>query len=313
MTDDVWPSLPYEEWGDTRETLHMYTQVIGKLRLALSPFEPEWANVPLYVTARGLTTMPMPTGHRTIDAEFDFIEHALILRTSDGASERLPLGGAVAEFYAGVMRTLSRLGVSVELSVIPSEVSDPIPFSEDTRHATYVAADAARFFAVLSQIDMVLKQHRARFRGRTTLVHFFWGTFDLAVVRYSGRAATPQGHGVIERLSSDAEEICAGWWPGDARVPFPAFYAYAYPKPDGIEGARLEPAGAIWSAEAGEFILPYDAVRTLPDPAAAALAFLQTTFDGAARRMGWDPQLTEVVAPPQHRPVPSSRQEIRHE
>ncbi len=313
MTDAVWPLLPYEEWRETRDTLHMYTQVIGKLRLALSPFEPEWANVPLYLTARGLTTSPMAVGHRTLDAELDLIDHILLLRTSDGAIEQVPLGGAVADFYTDVMGALARMRVEVAISVLPSEVPSPIPFPEDTTHKTYVAAHAARFFAVLSQVDTVLKQHRAKFHGRTTPVHFFWGTFDLAVVRYSGRPAAPQGQSVIERLGSDAEEICAGWWPGDARVPYPAFYAYAYPKPAGIEGAPLEPEGARWTTEAGEFILPYDSVRTLPDPDSAVLAFLRTTYDGAAARMGWDPQLTTVLTPSPKRAMASSATEMQHE
>ncbi|HUZ70362.1 MAG TPA: DUF5996 family protein [Candidatus Saccharimonadales bacterium] len=313
MTGAVWPPLPYDEWRATRDTLHMYTQVIGKLRLALSPFEPEWANVPLYLTARGLTTSPMPIGHRTLDAEFDLIDHALVLRSSDGAIERRPLGGTVADLYSEVTRALKRLQVHVTLSVLPSEVPAPIPFPEDTTHATYVAAHAARFFTVLTQVGIVLKQHRAGFRGRTTPVHFFWGTFDIAVVRYSGRPAAPQGRGVIERLGSDAEEICAGWWPGDARVPFPAFYAYAYPKPEGIEHARIEPDGATWSPGAGEFILPYDTARTLNDPDAAILRFLRSTYDVAAARMGWEPDLTEVATPRSHGAVASSGQEMQHE
>jgi hypothetical protein len=313
VTDAVWPLLPYEEWSETRDTLHMYTQVIGKLRLALSPFEPEWANVPLYLTARGLTTSPMAIGHRTLDAELDLIDHVVVLRTSDGAIERRGLGGTVADFYADVMGSLKRMHVDVAISELPSEVPSPIPFPEDTTHETYVAAHASRFFTALSQVDMVLKQHRAKFHGRTTPVHFFWGTFDLAVVRYSGRSATPQGHGVIERFGSDAEEICAGWWPGDARVPYPAFYAYAYPKPDGIEEATLEPDGATWSTEAGEFILPYDNVRALPDPDSAVLAFLRTTYDGAAARMGWDPELSKVLTPSPRGAMASSGTEMQHE
>jgi hypothetical protein len=313
VTTELWPPLPYEEWRETRDTLHMYTQVIGKLRLALSPFEPEWANVPLYLTARGLTTMPMPISGRTLDAEFDLIAHELVLRTSDGAIERRALGGTVADFYTEVMRALGRLGVEVTLSVVPSEVATALPFPEDTTHATYVPEQAARFFAVLSRVDMVLKQHRAGFRGRTTPVQFFWGTFDLALVRYSGRPVTPEGTGVIERFGGDAEEICAGWWSGDERVPYPAFYAYAYPKPAGIEGASLEPSGAAWNAAAGEFILPYDTVRALPDPAAAVLSFLRTTYADSAARLRWDPQLIEVLTPNARPAVASSAEEMRNE
>ena len=231
----------------------MYTQVIGKLRLALSPFEPEWGNVPLYLTARGLTTSPMPIGRGSLDAEFDLVDHALILRTSDGGVERRPLGGAVADFHRDVMRALSRLQVDATISVIPSEVAHPVPFPEDRAHATYDEAHATRFFHVLTLIDLVLKRHRAKFRGRTTPVQFFWGTFDLALARYSGRrVAPPPDADVITRFSGDAEEVCAGWWPGDERVPDPAFYAYAFPKPEGIEKAAIEPREAAWSDTAGE-------------------------------------------------------------
>ena len=193
-----WPELPYEEWRETKDTLHMYAQVIGKLRLALSPPEPQWAHVPLYLTARGLTTSPIPVGLRTIDAELDLLAHELVIRSSDGRVERRPLGGDVASFYADVMRMLQKIEVSVAISVVPSEVSDPIPFPDDHTHDTYVAKHARRFFEVLSMVDVVMKEHRAAFRGRTTQVQFFWGTFDLALTRYSGRAVEPpSGAGII--------------------------------------------------------------------------------------------------------------------
>jgi len=314
VTGDAWPGLPYADWRPTRDTLHMYTQVIGKVRLALSPFEPEWGNVPLYVTARGLTTSPMPTGRGTVDAEFDLIEHALVLRASDGRVERRPLGGAVADFHRDVMSALARLQVEVSISVVPSEVSNPVPFPEDREHATYDEADAGRFFRVLSMVDMVLRRHRARFRGRTTPVQFFWGTFDLALVRYSGRrVAPPPDAGVIARFSGDAEEICAGWWPGDERVPDPAFYAYAFPKPEGIEIAAIEPDAGAWSDTAGEFILPYEHARSLPDPAAAVLAFLSTTYARASALMGWDADLTQVSAPPSGTAVRSSESRMKRD
>jgi hypothetical protein len=299
VTENEWPDLSYEEWRATRDTLHMYTQVIGKLRLALSPFEPEWANVPLYLSGRGLTTTPIPVGLRTFDAEFDFIDHVLVLRTSDGAIERCPLGGAVADFYQSVMAALHRMQVEVTISAVPSEVPDPIPFAEDHTHATYEAAQAARFFRILTLVDVILKEHRAGFRGRTTPVQFFWGTFDLAITRFSGKAITPPPDAdVIARFGGDAEEICGGWWPGNERVPYPAFYAYAFPKPEGIEAVPVEPAGAKWNASAGEFILPYDAVRSDPEPRRAVLDFLRTTYAGAASLMGWNPDLTQVATPP---------------
>jgi Family of unknown function (DUF5996) len=297
-TVNAWPALPYEEWRETRNTLHMYTQVIGKLRLALSPFEPQWAHVPLYVTARGLTTSPMPVGLRTIDAEFDLIGHELVLRSSDGDMERRPLGGDVADFYHDVMRMLQRMHVDVLISVLPSEVTQPIPFPDDHTHGTYDAEDAARFFRVLSIVDVMLKEHRARFRGRTTPVNFFWGTFDLALTRYSGRSIDPRPDaGIIERVGGDAEAICAGWWPGDERIRYPAFFAYAYPAPDGIQSLAIQPGTAAWNTIAGEFLLPYDAARSLTDPRQAVLDFLGSTYAGAAEVLGWDSALTQVGMP----------------
>jgi Family of unknown function (DUF5996) len=305
VNDDDWPSLPYEEWRDTRDTLHMYTQVIGKLRLALSPFEPQWANVPLYLTARGLTTTPIPFGSRTLDAEFDLIDHTLVLRTGDGGIERRPLGGAVADFYQDVMGALSRLHVDVAISVLPSEVSHPIPFPDDRTHSTYEPAHAARFFRVLSLVDVLTKAHRAGFRGRTSPVQFFWGTFDLALIRSGpSMAPPPPESGVIRRYGLDAEVICTGWWPGDERVPYPAFYAYGFPKPEGIETATIQPTAAKWMDQFGEFILPYEAARTLRDPGLAVLEFFRTTYDNAATRLGWDPGLTQVSAPPSSATVP---------
>src|SRR5580700_5993677 len=242
-----WLALPYAEWRDTRDTLHMYTQVIGKLRLALSPFEPGWANVPLYVTARGLTTSPLPVGLRTFDAELDLRDHVLVIRTSDGQTERRPLGGAVADFYRDVMDALRRMGIDVAISVHPSEVPDPIPFPDDHTHVTYDRAQVQRFQHVLSMVDLVMKQHRARFRGRTSPVQFFWGTFDLALIRYSGKLVDPlPTEKPIEHFSTDAELICAGWWPGDHRLAEPAFFAYAYPAPAGIDAVDIGPPEATW-------------------------------------------------------------------
>jgi uncharacterized protein DUF5996 len=293
-----WPALPYEEWKQTRDTLHMYTQVIGKLRLALSPFEPEWANVPLYVTARGLTTSSIPVGLRTIDAEFDLIGHELVMRSSDGHIERRPLGGSVAEFYGDVVRALQRMRVDVAISVVPSEVSTPIPFPDDRTHDTYNAEHAARFHRVLAMVDTVMKEHRAHFRGRTTPVHFFWGTFDMAVARYSGRPIEPApGAGVIERFGGDEEQICAGWWPGDERVPYPAFYAYGYPAPDGLERVPIQPGEAGWNLDAGEFLLPYEAARNTTDPRHAIAEFFSSTYTAAATLMRWSDDLTQVSSP----------------
>jgi len=293
--DAVWPALPYEVWRQTKDTLHMYAQVIGKLRLSLSPSEPQWAHVPLYVTARGLTTSSIPVGLRAMDAELDLIAHELVIRCSDGKVERRPLGGDVAAFYSDVMNMLRRMDVEVAISVVPSEVSDPIPFPEDHAHDTYVADHATRFFRVLSMVDVVLKEHRASFRGRTSPVQFFWGTFDLAVTRYSGRSVEPPADaGLIRRVGGDAEVICAGWWAGDQRVPYSAFFAYGYPAPDGIDGVDVRPREAGWSATSGEFLLPYDAARMSSDPPGAIHAFLNSTYRGAASLMGWSRELAGV-------------------
>ena len=293
-----WPALPYEEWRATRDTLHMYTQVIGKLRLALSPFEPEWGNVPLYVTSRGLTTWPMAVGARALEVEFDLINHKLVLHTSAGERKLRPLGGDVADFYRDVMRMLRDLRVEVSMWPVPTEVSEPIPFPEDRTHNTYNADHATHFFKVISSIDLVMKEHRAQFRGRTTPVQFFWGTFDLALIRYSGRSVDPRpGAGLIERVSGDAEAICAGWWPGDERTPYPAFFAYAYPAPPGIDDISIEPASASWNAEAREFLLPYEAVREAKQPRQTILDFFRTTYAGAADLLGMDKSLVQISAP----------------
>src|SRR5262245_15807016 len=296
---DEWPALPYEDWRLTRDTLHMYTQIVGKLRLALSPFEPEWANVPLYVTARGLTTSPVPVGLRTFDAEFDFADHQLVLRASDGDIERVTLRQpAVADFYAAVMDALRRLDFEVTISPGPSEVPDPIPFADDRSHHTYEPAQVNGFFHVLSAVDVVLKQYRSHFRGKTSPAQFFWGSFDHVVTRFSGRPVEPPADADrITRYGGDAEQICGGFWPGHPQFPSPAFFAYGYPKPEGIEQASIRPAGAAWNADLGEFIYPYDAMRTAPDPSRALLDFLQSSYDASADALGWDPELTRINAP----------------
>lgn len=293
-----WPALPYAEWRDTRDTLHMYTQVVGKLRLALCAFEPQWGNVPLYLTARGLTTTPIPIEARSFDVELDLIDHELVIRASDGGITRRPLGGAVADFYAGVLDDLRSLGIGAIISPVPSEVPDPIAFPDDRTHRTYDPVWANRFWQVLARIDPIFKEHRARFTGRTSLVHFFWGTFDLALTRFSGKTAhVAPGVDVIRRLSGNAEQIAAGWWPGDAAHPFPAFYAYGHPKPRGIEHASVAPAGAAWNATAGEFFLPYEEVRTAADPRATLVQFLDSTYRASAERLGWSSALTELERP----------------
>jgi hypothetical protein len=293
-----WPPLPYAEWRPTRDTLHLYTQIVGSLRLALAPFEPHWMNVPLYLTSRGLTTSPMPVGSRILDAEIDFIDGALILRTSDGGIERRALGGPVADLFADVVRALRRLGVKAAPAAVPSEVPDPIPFAQDRTHVVYDPAQALRFWRALARVDTVLKEHHARFFAKSPPVAFFWGSFDLAVVRVGTRRVAPRPAArTIERFTGTAEQICAGWWPGDARYPDPAFYAYASPKPAGVERAAIGPAGAAWNTAIGEFVLPYEVARAAADPRAAILEFLRTTYDAGAKLLGWPDDLTRFDVP----------------
>ena len=293
---DPWPEIPYAAWRDTKDTLHMYTQVIGKLRLALSPPEPQWAHVALYVTARGLTTGSVPFEDRVFQVDFDLIDHALSIATSDGGTHRIALvPRTVADFYAMVMEALRSLGVDVSISIVPSEVADPIPFPQDTVHASYDRDSVGRFWRALVQVDKVLRVHRGSFLGRSSQVNFFWGTFDLAYTRYSGRPTEPPpGSGLIYRHSADAEQICAGFWPGDERFPSPAFFSYTYPKPEALEKAEILPRWASWSDEIGEFLLPYDHVRTAPFPATDLLAFFHSTYEAGAALAGWDRKALEA-------------------
>lgn len=293
--DEQWPALPYEAWRETRDALHLKLQVVGKVRLALSPFEPQWNNVPLYPTARGLTTSPMAhPGGNVLDLEADLLEHHVDVRVSTGAEQRVGLhAGSVADFHAELMTALERAGVPVTITELPSELPDAIPFPDDTAHRPYEAQWVTRFWRVLLQVEAVMNEHRARFRGRTTPVQLFWGSFDLANTRFNGRAAEPPPNAdVIMRESANAEQICVGFWPGFAAHPEPAFFAYAYPQPAGIEDEAVRPEAASWSREIGEFLLPYEAVRTAPDPRRALLDFLESTYEAGARLSGWDEGLT---------------------
>ena len=286
----AWPELPRDAWTETRDTLHLWTQVVGKVRLALAPAEPEWAQVPLYVSARGLTTSPMPYENGTCQIDFDFIAHVLRIDTSDGRRSTIALEPrTVASFYAEVLSALRRLGIGVQIDPRPQEIDGAIPFDRDDVHASYDARWAQRFFEVLSRVDAVLKEHRARFFGRTTPVQFFWGTFDLTLARYSGRALRPPADaGLIERVGGDAEEIAAGFWPGDERFPEAACYAYHYPALTGLERAQIDPPTAFWSQEMGEFLLRYDDVRVSASPREALLAFFESTYRAAATLANWD-------------------------
>ena len=288
-----WPELPYEAWAPTLDTLHMNLQVIGKVRLALTHREPQWANVPLYVTARGLTTTPIWSGRSGFAIDVDLIDHDVVVALNDGRLERIALRARpVAEFYAELMDRLRALEINVSITATPSEVETPIPFSQDTVHRDYEPDWAHRFWRLLARIDLVLREHRGRFRGRTTPVSFWWGTFDLAVARFSGRPAEPPPDaGVIRRVSGDAEQVCVGFWPGSSKFQQPAFFAYAYPMSDGLAGAAIRPDAARWNATIGEFILPYEAVRRSRDPRQAILDFAESTFQAGASLQAWEPAL----------------------
>ncbi|HEV3102509.1 MAG TPA: DUF5996 family protein [Candidatus Dormibacteraeota bacterium] len=294
---ELWPELPYDAWKDTLDTLHMNLQIVGKVRLALTPLEPQWANVPLYLTSRGMTTTPMACGGLIFQIDVDLIDHQVLIATAQGEIRRVALTSRpVADFHAEFMSNLAALGIVATFRPIPDEVSDPIPFAEDTVHSTYEPEWANRFWRVLSRVDLVLKEHRARYRGRTSPVEFFWGSFDLAIVRFSGRAIDPPpGAGLLERVGGDAEQICAGFWPGHARFPRPAFFAYTYPKPDGIEEQAISPPNAGWNSDLGEFALEYDDVRKSASPRDAILQFCESTYAAGARLRGWDPTL--VIEP----------------
>ncbi len=290
-----WPELPYREWKDTLETLHLWTQVVGKVRLALTPWLNHSWHVPLYVSARGLTTSPIYYENRALEIVFDFNRHGLEIVTSDGWESHLALEPrSVADFYGMVMAELGRAGVKVEIDEHPSEIPDAIPFSNDRVHAAYDRDFAHRFWQALLEADRVLKLFRTGFTGKCSPVHFFWGSFDLAVTRFSGRRAPNHPGGVpgladaVVREAYSHEVSSAGFWPGGGGVDYPAFYSYAYPEPEGFRTAGIEPGSAFYSPDLREFLLPYDEVRSASIPDAALLAFLQSTYVAAARNGNWD-------------------------
>ncbi|HEY1656409.1 MAG TPA: DUF5996 family protein [Candidatus Tumulicola sp.] len=284
----AWPPLPLEGWRDTCDTLHMYAQIVGKIRLALSPPEPQWAHVAMYVTPHGLTTGPIPFENRTFQIDFDFVEHRVRVVASDGRENSLELRPrSVAEFYRTLMQMLNDLDISVRIWPMPVEVSNPIRFDRDDAHAAYDPRAARRFAEVLAHVDAAMKEHRAPFRRRHTLVQFFFGSFDLAYARFSGRPATPPSDDVIMANAMDAQEICAGFWPGDDRFPEPTFWCYAFPKPPGSERLAVRPSAAFWSDAMGEFVLRYEDVRSAESPRAALREFLTSTFEGFAELADW--------------------------
>jgi len=292
---EPWPSLPLEAWTETCATLHLWTQIVGKVRLAQSPWVNHAWHVTLYVTARGLTTSPIPHGLRTFQIDFDFVTHQLTLLSSDGATGGFALEPqSVATFYTRLMEEMGKLELHVDIYRQPNEIADPIRFDQDETHRAYDREYANRFWRALVQADRVFKEFRARFIGKCSPVHFFWGAPDLAVTRFSGRRAPQHPGGVphlpdwVTRDAYSHEVSSCGFWPGGGAIPHAAFYSYAYPEPAGFSTAPLKPSAAFYSADLGEFILPYDAVRQSESPDSTLLDFLQSTYEAAAKLAQWD-------------------------
>ena len=292
---EAWPSLPLEEWIDTAATLHMWMQIVGKVRLVQSPWVNHSWHVTLYVTARGLTTSPIPHGDRSFEIDFDFVGHRLGVRSSDGREGGFPLEPqTVATFYARLMEQLGTLDLRVKIYAKPNEVADPIPFAEDDTHRAYDREYANRFWRILVQAERVLETFRGRFIGKCSPVHVFWGAPDIAVTRFSGRTAPEHPGGIpnlpdrVVREAYSHEVSSCGFWAGGGAIAYPAFYSYAYPEPTGFAQAPVKPEAVFYSTDLREFILPYDAVRRSPRPDDTLLAFVQTTYEAAANLAGWD-------------------------
>jgi hypothetical protein len=292
---EVWPILALDAWRDTYATVHMWSQVIGKIRLARAPMVNHWWQVPLYVTARGLTTSPIPDGTRTFQIDVDFISHRLVIETSQGSERTFELGSySVADFYERVMAAMAELDLDVKIWTHPVEVEESIPFEQDRQNATYDPEYANRVWRILVQADRVLHEFRGGFLGKASPVHFFWGGFDLALTFFSGRRAPPHPGGIpnvgdwVNQEAYSHECSSTGFWPGSGAIQEPAFYAYSYPEPDGYKEHPVQPEQAFYSPEMGLFILPYEDVRTATDPDAALLAFFRSTYAAAANLAGWD-------------------------
>ena len=307
----TWPDLPYPIWHETAATLQLWTQIVGKVRLMLTPWVNHGWQVTLYVTARGLGTSPIPVGNDILEMEFDFISHRLIARTSRGEEQSVPLvPQTVADFYSQVLDLLHGIGVSVAIHDMPNEVANPIRFPNDRTHAAYNAGAAHRFWRALVQADRVFKLFRSGFLGKASPVHFFWGSFDLAVTRFSGRKAPLHPGGIpglpdaVAREAYSHEVSSAGFWPGNDALPQAAFYSYAYPEPSGFRDGPVA-SGAYFDTKLGEFILPYDTVRGAAQPDALLLEFLFTTYAAAADAAGWDRAALETTigVPGQVRPL----------
>jgi len=311
MHDDaVWPALPVDAWADTRQTVHLWTQIVGKIRLANTPVVNHWWNVTLYVTTTGLTTSAMPYGDRTFQIDFDFEDHRLRISTNDGERRSLKLEPrTVADFYDELIAHLDELGLSTRIWTTPVEIPEvDTPFDEDVDHASYDAEAMNRYWRSLVQVDRVFREFRSRFVGKVSPVHFFWGGFDLAVTRFSGRTAPPHPGGAphcgpqVMHEAYSHEVSSAGYWPGGG--PEGAFYSYAYPEPPSYKDVAVGPSAAYWDVDlGGEFVLPYDIVRTADDPDATLLEFLQTTYEAAASTANWDRPALEAYGTPAAAPA----------
>lgn len=300
-----WPDLPLSAWSETCDTLQLWTQIVGKARIALTPLINHWWNATFHVTSRGLAAPAMPYQGRSVDIIFDFLAHRLVIETSDGGAETIALAPmTVADFYAAFMVALRRLGIGVHIWTMPSEVENAIPFEQDRTHAQYDPVYAQQFWLALVQANRVMTEFRARFLGKVSPVHFFWGSFDLAVTRFSGRTAPPPqsktpGVGTWVMAEAYSHECAScGFWPGNGGYGRAAFYVYAFPEPEGYGDARLTTAGAFYDKNAGQFILPYDAVRQASDPDALLLGFLQETYAAAADLAKWDRKALERAEAP---------------
>jgi hypothetical protein len=294
-TPEPWPELPWEAWKDTAATLHMWTQIVGKIRLVRMPWINHSWHVALYVSPRGLTTSPIPLGERSFQIDFDFVAHQLVITTSASGRETMALQPmTTADFYRQLMEKLARLDLETEIFARPNEVKPAIPFAEDTVHASYDADAVERFWRALLQVDHVFTRFRAGFLGKSSPSHFFWGSFDLAVTRFSGRRAPEHPGGYpnmpldVMREAYSHECSSAGFWPGGEGMPYPMFYSYAYPTPEGFAEADVRPAGAVWNTDLGEFVLPYEDVRLSAAPEETLTDFLETTYLAAARTADWD-------------------------
>jgi hypothetical protein len=287
---EAWPALPLGEWKETYATLHMWTQIVGKVRMALSPQINHYWGVPLYVTSRGLTTSPIPYQDEEFEIEFDFIDHQLVIRTTNGRGKTLELSPrSVAEFYGEVMAALQSLGIEVKIWTMPVEIPNPIRFEQDRVHASYDRDYANRCWRILASADAVFKEFRGRFLGKNSPIHFFWGSFDMAVTRFSGRRAPERaGADPVTREAYSHEVISAGFWPGSGEITAPAFYCYAAPEPPGFSKAPVRPQAAFYSSQVKEFLLMYDDVRKAPSPRETLLEFLQSTYEAGATLGNWD-------------------------